>query len=1010
MSFRSVSRSLATAAALVLVHCASSSNLGPGEGNDSGPSGGSDDGAGSTSSDGGAIHNSDATIPRDGASEVPEGGTAPSCPVSSADAGGPSTTLLSGGGAGPSGSIPITVDGTGTGRTFDGIGAISGGGGNTRLFYDYPEPYRSQVLDYLFTPGVGAALHILKVEIGGDMNSTDGSEESHMHTASDLDCGRGYEWWLMEQAKARNPSIKLYGLSWGAPGWIGGGNFWSQDMVNYLLKWLGCAKSNGLSIDYLGGWNERSYDKSWYESLHTALAASAYSSVKVVGADDSWAIATDMASDSTFKAAVDIVGVHYPCGGDGSSATSCPANADGLGRGVPLWASENGSQDLNTGAPAMIRAIVRGYDEAQMTAYINWPILAAIPPNIPWETMGLVQANNPWSGWYEVGLQTWTTAQVTQFTQPGWSFIDSASAYLGGTNTNGGYIALKSPNGTDYTIILETTTATAPQTAAFTIQGGLSTGEVHVWTTNLGSGSQADYFVHAGDVTPQGGVYWVTLPPNTITTLSTIGGQGKGAAQPPSPLAPVLPYADAFESEAIGALAPTIADQSGAFEVAACTGGRTGQCLRQMAPVVPVEWNSDEQPYNTIGTNDWADYTIGVDVMLESAGSVEVIGRFSGRDYGQIAHLDGYFFSVSDTGAWSIVEANQSGTLQTALASGTVAALGTMAWHHLDFSLTGVTITASIDGTIVGNVTDTTYAVGPAGLAVGLVSANWFNAQFDNLSIKPNGPLATANTNMLVNRASGLVLDVTGQSTASGAALEEAAPSGQASQGWQFTGDRSGATVLLNEGSLLAMSAAGGGLDQEPFDGGAAQHWTLEPTGDAFYRVISSGGTALQGAASGSAVSLAPLDCTANAQEWSVAAAPTNGATYTIKNHKTGWLVDINQASTSPGALAIQWPSNGGSNQEWRLGFVAGGGILTNANSNLVLGVGSSGADQETPAGTASQTWTLGAAVSAGYYTIASVGGAGVLTSPSSSQGDQLTVTPPASGDPSQEWMLASPF
>ena len=40
----------------------------------------------------------------------------------------------------------------------------------------------------------------------------------------------------MEQAKARNPDIKLYGLAWGAPGWIGSGNFWSNDMINYLLS------------------------------------------------------------------------------------------------------------------------------------------------------------------------------------------------------------------------------------------------------------------------------------------------------------------------------------------------------------------------------------------------------------------------------------------------------------------------------------------------------------------------------------------------------------------------------------------------------------------------------------------------------------------------------------------------------------------------------------------------------------------------------------------------------
>ena len=115
----------------------------------------------------------------------------------------------------------ITVDGNASGRVFDGVGAISGGGGNSRLLFDYPEPQRTQILDYLFKPGVGAAMQILKVEIGGDTNSTSGAEPSHKHTSTDLDCNRGYEWWLMEQAKARNPNIKLAALSWGAPGWVG---------------------------------------------------------------------------------------------------------------------------------------------------------------------------------------------------------------------------------------------------------------------------------------------------------------------------------------------------------------------------------------------------------------------------------------------------------------------------------------------------------------------------------------------------------------------------------------------------------------------------------------------------------------------------------------------------------------------------------------------------------------------------------------------------------------------
>ena len=70
----------------------------------------------------------------------------------------------------------ISVNGTSAGLTFGGVGAISGGGGNTRLLTDYPAAQQQQMLDYLFKPGYGADLQILKVEIGGDTNSTDGSE------------------------------------------------------------------------------------------------------------------------------------------------------------------------------------------------------------------------------------------------------------------------------------------------------------------------------------------------------------------------------------------------------------------------------------------------------------------------------------------------------------------------------------------------------------------------------------------------------------------------------------------------------------------------------------------------------------------------------------------------------------------------------------------------------------------------------------------------------------------
>src|ERR1700761_4376821 len=162
----------------------------------------------------------------------------------------------------------IVLDGSGTGRIFEGIGAASAGA-SSRLLYDYKEPYRSQVLDYLFKPGYGAALQHLKVEIGADVNSTDGAEPSSMRSPTDHDYTRGYEWWLMEEARKRNPQIILDTLPWGAPGWVGHGHFYSQDMADYVADFLqGAQKHRQLPISYTGVWNEKQFDSTYVNKLY----------------------------------------------------------------------------------------------------------------------------------------------------------------------------------------------------------------------------------------------------------------------------------------------------------------------------------------------------------------------------------------------------------------------------------------------------------------------------------------------------------------------------------------------------------------------------------------------------------------------------------------------------------------------------------------------------------------------------------------------------------------------
>jgi hypothetical protein len=757
----------------------------------------------------------------------------------------------------------ITINGASGGRTFDGVGAISGGGGNSRLLIDYPEPQRSQILDYMFKPSYGADAQILKIEIGGDTNSTSGAEPSIEHSRGVVNCTVGYEFWLAEQAKARNPNIKLYGLAWGAPGWIGGGNFWSTDMVNYLVSWLGCAKSQGLSIDYLGGWNERGYNVSWYEQLRSALNANGYSGVQIVGADSDWTIANDVDSNPSFASAVGILGAHYPCGYR-SAQSSCGVPSAASSSGKQLWASENGSDDYNAGAQAMARGINRGYIDGRMTAYLNWPIVAAITPNLPYPTMGVASAPQPWSGYYSVGKNAWVMAQTTQFTAPGWKYLDASSGYIGGNRSNGSYVSLKSPNNSDYSTIIETVDAGGAQTLNFTVAGGLSTGQVHVWATNLNSTNSADYFVHTTDITPSGGNFSLTVQPGYVYSLTTTTGQGKGTAAGPAQGAMSLPYSDSFDADATGTEAKYLMDWQGAFEVAPCGGGRAGQCVRQMSPQTPITWDSLSDPHALLGDVSWGNYTVTSDVLLEKSGYAELMGRANSQAYTGAGGLNAYHLRVSDTGAWSILSSNTGGNVST-LASGTVAALGTGRWHTLSLAFSGGTITAAIDGTQVGTANDYAWGAGQVGYA----TSQGETAQFDNLSITPGSGGTGGGSGEIIGTGSGRCVDVPNASQQQGTQVELWDCNGGANQQWTATA----ANELRVYGSDCLDAAnqgttAGTKVDIWPCTGGTNQKWTLNPDG-------------------------------------------------TITGTQSGLCLDATGAATGNGTLLELWTCNGGSNQKW---------------------------------------------------------------------------------------------
>ena len=192
----------------------------------------------------------------------------------------------------------VILDRGSPGRTFEGIGALSAGA-SSRLLLDYPQPQQNHMLDLLFKPGFGASLHHLKVEIGGDVNSTDGTEPSFARTREEFEhprpeyFQRGYEWWLMREAKRRNPeSISTFssgarptGLATGIfptsaipTGGSGGPDDWNfekfytQDNADFIVRFIQAAKAyHGVNVHFCGIWNETLYDVSWIKLLRRTL-------------------------------------------------------------------------------------------------------------------------------------------------------------------------------------------------------------------------------------------------------------------------------------------------------------------------------------------------------------------------------------------------------------------------------------------------------------------------------------------------------------------------------------------------------------------------------------------------------------------------------------------------------------------------------------------------------------------------------------------------------------------
>lgn len=521
-------------------------------------------------------------------------------------------------------------DSPGLGRQFEGIGAISGGGATSKLLLNYDSGIQSEILDFLFKPNFGASLQIFKVEIGGDTQSTDGTEASHMHYKGDENYKRGYEWWLMQEAKKRNPDIKLYALPWGFPGWLGEGT--NNPYINpgqtadYVVRWIKAAKREyNLTIDYVGIWNERNYNITYIKTLRKMLDEQGFKNTQIIAADMKWEISTDIQKDKDLSSIVHAIGCHYP---------GTQSSPEAKQTGKPLWASEDYSTfNDEVGGGCWARILNQNYVNGLMTSTISWNLIGSYYPHLPFYRDGLMTADMPWANAYDVATPVWMTAHTTQFVPVGWKYLSHKSG-VGHLPKGGSYVSLTNTARDQLTIVIETMShdhskcirpslppyKVSPQTITFVLGGKFtSITSMNVWYSKLSfNGSDHTLFEKQKPLIFVDGNAELTIGVDEIYTLTTLNTGKKGSyPQPYKPLPFPIEIGDSFQWYKEFQEPFFLAPQVGSLEIRRIN-GTTKSVARQTVLERPVYWCKAETAYKTISvTGDYERTDMSVDLAFE---------------------------------------------------------------------------------------------------------------------------------------------------------------------------------------------------------------------------------------------------------------------------------------------------------------------------------------------------------------------------------------------------------
>ncbi|WP_258171224.1 fibronectin type III domain-containing protein [Paenibacillus sp. R14(2021)] len=195
--------------------------------------------------------------------------------------------------------------------------------------------------------------------------------------------------------------------------------------------------------------------------------------------------------------------------------------------------------------------------------------------------------------------------------------------------------------------------------------------------------------------------------------------------------------------------------------------------------------------------------------------------------------------------------------------------------------------------TLAGSTTGTSYTA--TGLTAGTAYSFTVKAKdaAGNVSAASAALAVTTNTSQqpawdpgvqykFVNRSSGMVLDVSGASTSSGASIVQLTPGSGSSQKWNMITTSSGLKIInANSSNNLDVSGGsasdGASVIQWWDNGGNNQRWTIVGVGGGYYKVINVGSGKTLDVSGGSSASGAGIvqmtDTGSASQQWSIVPA-----------------------------------------------------------------------------------------------------------------------------------------